>query len=298
MQVERAAAVGFIGLGTMGDPMARNLCHAGIPVVVWNRTANKAETLAAAGAVVAQDVGEVFAQAQTIILMLGTQEAVDTVLARGTPPFGTYVSSSTIVQMGTLPANYSLALAQEIEAAGGTYVEAPVSGSRGPAQAGQLVALTAGPAEAIERLVPLLQPMCRTVIPCGPVPQAMVLKIASNHLVYTMLVGLAETVHLARRQGVDPDLLLNLLSVGPMSSDLVRMKLPKLIASEFSAQASLATTAIGIEIVRDSARHSGAATPLCDACAVLVNEPMDLGLHDYDAIGVVRAIEARANESR
>lgn len=148
--------IGFIGLGSMGEPIALNLVKAGIPLLVWNRTPAKSGLLATAGAQVAASAADVFARAGIVILMLANDEAIDAVLARGDPDFASRVRDRTIVHMGTTAASYSRTLEADIRTAGGRYVEAPVSGSRKPAEAGQLVAMLAGDADAIGRVRPLL----------------------------------------------------------------------------------------------------------------------------------------------
>src|SRR5262245_29520574 len=135
----QAMRIGFIGLGIMGTPMALNLLRSGQPLIVWNRSADKAEPLRAAGAEVAASAGEVFTQADAIILMLATQAAIDDVLGRGSALFAERVRGRTLIHMGTTAPEYSRALESDIRAAGGFYVEAPVSGSRLPAEAGELV---------------------------------------------------------------------------------------------------------------------------------------------------------------
>src|ERR1700733_3933981 len=156
--------LGFIGLGVMGQPMALNLARAGTDLVVWTRSAERSEALRAAGAKVATSPAEIFSQARVVILMLADGAAIDSVLARGTPAFGGNVAQHTIVHMGTTSPEYSRGLEADILAAGGSYVEAPVSGSRKPAQAGQLVAMLAGERAAMDEVRPLLQPMCHETI--------------------------------------------------------------------------------------------------------------------------------------
>ena len=121
-------AVGFIGLGVMGTPMALNLARAGTPLVVWSRSHGSDDELRDAGARVAEHVDDVFATCRTVILMLANDAAIDGALARGTPGFAARVGGHTIVNMGTNAPEYSRALADDIAAASGRYVEAPVSG--------------------------------------------------------------------------------------------------------------------------------------------------------------------------
>jgi len=131
-----SVATGFIGLGTMGEPMALNLVKAGTPLTVWNRSASKCEALADAGAAVASGVGDLFARCPVVILMLADGAAIDAVLARGEPAFAKRVEGRTLINMATVQPGYSRALEADIRAAGGRYVEVPVSGSRKPAEGG------------------------------------------------------------------------------------------------------------------------------------------------------------------
>ena len=154
------AAVGFIGLGVMGQPMALNLARAGTSLVVWNRSTARSAPLRAAGAAVAASPEGVFASASVVILTLLDGDVTDAVLGRGTPAFASNVAGRTVVNMATTSPDYSIGLEADVRAAGGAYVEAPVSGSRGPAEAGELVALIAGERGAVDAVTPLLAPMC------------------------------------------------------------------------------------------------------------------------------------------
>ena len=289
-----AERVGFIGLGSMGGPMALNLVRAGTPLVVWNRTPDKAEALASAGAHAAASVSEVFEQAATVILMLSTSEAIDTVLGRGTPGFAGLVKDHMIVHMGTTSPSYSRGLAADLRAAGARYVEAPVSGSRKPAEAGQLVAMLAGEADAIEAVRPLLAPMCREVIACGPAPNALSMKLASNLFLIAMVTGLAEAVNYAGRQGLDLNQFVSLLGAGPLSSDLLRMKAPKLVSRDFTVQASVATLLDSLHLITDAAREANIPLPLIEVCRDLYTEASNLGLGGADIVAVLPAIERRS----
>jgi 3-hydroxyisobutyrate dehydrogenase len=285
--------IGFIGLGLMGQPMALNLARAGTPLMVWNRTAAKCQRLEAAGARVATDPAEVFAAADVVLLMLAGPEAIDQVLGRGTPGFPANVAGRTIVHMGTTAPSYSRGLEADVVAAGGRYVEAPVSGSRTPAEAGELVAMLAGDPAATRRVRPLLAPMCRDAVECGPVPNALRMKLAVNLYLITMVTGLAEAVHFADRHGLDLRLLVDVLDAGPMASGVSRVKAHKLLDHDFAAQAAAADVLMNNRLIAEAARESGVASPVLDACHELFAETVALGHGGADMVAVVRAIEAR-----
>ena len=286
--------MGFIGLGTMGEPMAMNLARAGVKLLVWNRSGAKCARLGAAGAAIAADLDELFAQCQTSVLMLADGAAIDAVLDRFGTAFATRVHGQLIVNMGTVPPAYSAALAAEIAAAGGRYVEAPVSGSRTPAEAGQLVAMVAGESEEVATVRALVGPMCRTSFACGPVPGALAMKLAVNTFLITMVTGLAEAAHFADRHGLDLGQFVAVLDAGPMASDVSRIKGAKLLAQDFSRQAGIADVLKNNRLVIDAAREANAASPLMDACLALYGETEAMGLAGDDMVAVIRAFERRA----
>ncbi len=285
--------MGFIGLGTMGEPMAINLVKAGVSLWVWNRSPAKCAILAEAGAHVAASPAELFARCEAVFLMLADGPATDAALARGTPAFRDRVRGRLVVHMATTSPGYSKGLEADVRAAGGRYVEAPVSGSRKPAEAGQLVAMLAGEPADVAEVRPLVAPMCRSAMECGPVPGALLMKLAVNIFLITLVTGLAEATHFAERHGLDLALLKAILDDGPMASDVSRIKSAKLAARDFSVQAAISNVLENNRLVAEAAREAGIASPLLDVCHALYAETRDLGLEGEDMVAVLRAIEGR-----
>ncbi|SCD30681.1 3-hydroxyisobutyrate dehydrogenase [Streptomyces sp. DvalAA-14] len=288
-----ATEVGFLGLGVMGRPMALNLARAGIPLTVWNRTSARCAPLRAAGASVARSPAEVFQRTDVVFVMLADETAIDTTLRRGTAEFAGYVGGRTIVHMGTTSPGYSQALEADVAAAGGSYVEAPVSGSRVPAERGELVAMLAGEEGAVGRVRPLLAPMCREAFVCGPAPNALLMKLSVNLFLITQVTGLTEAFHFAEQQGLDRGRFLEVLDAGPMSSGVSRMKAPKLLTRDFAVQAAALDVLKNNALIAEAARKSDVASPLLDACHALFAETVALGHADGDMIAVLHAFEAR-----
>lgn len=280
--------IGFLGLGVMGEPMARNLAGAGMPVVAWSRTR---KTIA--GVSPAASVADVFARARVVLVMLAGGEVIDEALGRGTDGFGALARDHVIVHMGTTSPGYSAGLEADIVAVGGRYVEAPVSGSRTPAEAGALVGMVAGEAEAVREVRPLLDPMCRAVVECGPVPQALLMKLSVNIFLITMATGLAESMNFAARQGLDLEVLRGVLDAGPMASDVSRVKAAKLVDRDFAVQASIRDVLMNNRLIAESAHAAGIPVPLLDACHALFGETFALGHGAEDMAAVIRALEAR-----
>ncbi|WP_413463967.1 NAD(P)-dependent oxidoreductase [Burkholderia sp. Z1] len=291
-------AVGFIGLGVMGTPMALNLARAGTALVVWSRSHGSDDALRDTGARVAERPDDVFAACRIVILMLANDTAIDTVLGRGTPDFGHRVAGHVIVNMGTTSPEYSRALADEIVASSGRYVEAPVSGSRKPAEAGQLVVMLAGAPDDVDAIRALVKPLCRDSFVCGDVPSALTMKLAVNLFLITMATGLTEATHFAQRHGIDLARFADVLNAGPMASDVSRVKLGKLVEQDFSVQAAITDVLKNARLVAESARSIGIASPLLDICHALYGEAEQAGHGSDDMVAVIRAIEQRTEDAR
>jgi 3-hydroxyisobutyrate dehydrogenase len=289
-------SVGFLGLGVMGRPMALNLVGTGTDLMVWNRTAPAVDDLVAAGATAAATPAEVFARCQVVIVMLANGEVVDAVLGRGTEAFA-MVRDRTLVHMGTTAAAYSQGLEADVRAAGGHYVEAPVSGSRGPAERAELVAMLAGDDDAVARVADVVRPMCREVVPCGAVPNALVTKLTVNLFLIATVTALAETFHFAERQGLDLEVVRRVLDAGQMASTVSRAKTPMLVSGEFPVQAGLSDVLYNARLVADRARESATAAPLIEECETLLEEAERLGHGGLDMAAVVKAIAARTGRA-
>jgi len=281
--------VGFIGLGVMGQPMALNLARAGTRPIVWNRTEARTGPVVAAGGRLADSPGDVLRRSDVVFLMLADEAAVDAVLGR--PP--AQLAGRIVVQMGTMSPEWSRGLEADVRAAGGVYVEAPVSGSRQPAEAGQLIGLLAGDPATLDTVRPLLSPMCRETVDCGPVPNGLLMKLAVNLYLITMVTGLAEAAHFATRNGLDLKRFAATLDAGPMASFVSRGKTAKLLADDYSVQAASRDVLKNNHLVAEAARRASIASPLLDVCHALFTETVSQGHGGEDMVAVLRAIEAR-----
>ncbi|WP_034217395.1 NAD(P)-dependent oxidoreductase [Actinoplanes subtropicus] len=272
-------ALGFLGLGVMGRPMAANLVAAGHDLVAWTRSG-----VPLAGAETASGPAEVFERAGIVFLMLANGEAIDSVI-------GPHVAGRIGVHMGTTSPEYSAGLGERIRGHGGRYVEAPVSGSKGPAEAGQLVAMLAGEEQDLAAVRPLMSPMCRQTFDCGPVPNALLMKLAVNTFLISMVTGLAEAFHFAEGHGLDPGTLRAVLDAGPMASYVSRGKAGMLAEREFPVQASIRDVHYNNRLIVEAAR---AGMPLLEVCRELFAEAEEQGHGAEDMAAVIRAMTARS----
>jgi 3-hydroxyisobutyrate dehydrogenase len=194
--------------------------------------------------------------------------------------------------MGTTSPEFSKALEQDIVAVGGRFIEGPVSGSRIPAEEGSLVAMLAGADDAVNEIKDLISPMCAHAFQCGPVPNALVTKLAVNHFLITMVTGLVEAAHFAQRHNLDLQQFSDIIACGPMASKVSTSKLQKITDADLSVQASLRDVLMNTELIYEAARRAGIASPLLDNCLYLYREADGLGLGGCDMISVLGSLEA------
>jgi 3-hydroxyisobutyrate dehydrogenase len=221
----------FLGTGIMGAPMARHLAQAGHEVTVYNRTADKARPLAEHGATVAEEpAAAAKGGADVVVTMLTDGEAVEDVMAEAAPALaeGTvWWQASTVGVSGT---EGLVALAEDH---GLTLVDAPVLGTRGPAEDGELVVLASGPAAARETLAPLFDAVGSKTIVLGDEPGAASrFKLVMNHWVLALTDSIAETIAFAEGVDLDPSLFLDAIAGGSLDVGYAHLKGPGMIAGE------------------------------------------------------------------
>lgn len=282
--------LGFIGLGVMGTPMAGHLARAGHAVLGWSRSGRNHEAARTAGVQPITQRQDVFDACGTILLMLANDEAIDSVLDRNTPTFPARVKGRLVINMGTSSAAYSQALGEQIRAAGGRYVEAPVSGSRVQAEAAQLVIMLAGDAADVAEASHLLAPLGRQCVACGQVPAALRMKLAVNLYLITLVTALGEAVHFAKVHGIALERFAEVLNAGPMASEVSRIKLDKMIREDFAVQASITDVLKNSGLVAGAAHEAGMQAPLIDASDALFARAQRMGLGGLDMAAVLQAI--------
>lgn len=290
--------VGFIGVGLMGEPMATNLVRAGHDVCVWNRSEPAAARLAALGARRAESPWQVISRSAATVVMLATEEVIDAVLRTRESRFADAIAGRGLVHMGTTSPDFSAALGESVRAAGGWYVEAPVSGSRAPAQAGQLVAMTAGDDARLDELSDVFAAMCRLVLRCGQPPSATRMKFAVNIYLIAVVTALAEAYHFAQAQELDLEVFADAIKSGQMASPIAGVKLDKLRHEDFSPQAAIPDVYRNNRLIAEAARQARLATPLLDVCHDLFRETAAGKFGGLDMIGVLRGIELRTDSIR
>jgi len=259
-----APVIAFLGTGRMGGPMAANLARGGFSVRVWNRTASRAEALEADGAVVAGSPAGAVRGATIVITMLADGPA--TGQAASGPDGLLAADPGTIwVQMATVGAGWTARLASMADAHGIVFVDAPVSGSEGPARAGQLVILASGPQQVQDVLAPVFGVLGRATAWQGPAGQGTLAKLVLNNWLADLTEATAETLSFARRLNLDPAGIVDLLQSTPLGAPYAVQKARSMLAGDFSPAFALKHALKDAELAAQAAQASGATLTLTSA---------------------------------
>ncbi|MBS1868468.1 MAG: 2-hydroxy-3-oxopropionate reductase [Actinobacteria bacterium] len=289
--------VGVIGLGIMGEPMARNLLRAGFPLVVWNRTPARADALVAEGARLVASPRTVAEQASIAITMLSDSpdvEAVyrapDGVLAG----LGATRDDTVLVDMSTIAPRVARELAAEAAERGAVLLDAPVSGGDVGAREGTLSIMVGGDAAALERARPALEALGSRITHVGGSGAGQVVKACNQIIVGLTLEALGEALVLGSKAGVEPAAIVEALGGGLAASRVLEVRGAKLLARDFAPGFKLDLHAKDLAIVLATARELGVALPGTALVAQLFQAEQSRGHGEADNSTLVRALERLA----
>lgn len=282
--------IAFLGLGTMGAPMAANLLAHGHALTVWNRTAARAQALVDKGAILAATPAAAAAGAELIITMLADPAARDAVMHGDAGVLSALTNGQLVIDMSTVDPAGTRRLAADVVARGGRFLDAPVSGTRKPAVEGKLLIIAGGDTDDVERVRPALTAMGR-VIHVGAVGQGMAMKLVLNGLGAHMMTGFAAVLVLGARQGLGAKVMLEVIQSGAFSSPLYAGKGPRIMARDFAPDFTLALMRKDQELVLQTARELGYAMPTERAIRDVLDAALADGLGDEDLCGVVQLFE-------
>lgn len=261
--------------GTMGFAMARNLAAAGFEVRAWNRSREKAEPLAQDGAEIADSPARAAGGAGVILTMLADADAVragaQDAFAGEIGPDALWLQMSTIGEQGT---EDCVKLARE---RGVTFIDAPVLGTKEPAEQGKLVIMASGPAEVRERLQPIFDAIGERSMWVGEAGAGTKLKLATNAWIVTVVEGSAETLAFAEGLGLDPELVLDAVKGGPLDLPYLQMKGKAMIEREFDPSFKLALAAKDASLVQEAAARHELDLPLL----ATIRERLEQGVPDH-----------------
>ena len=251
--------IGWIGLGNMGIPMAKNLLKAGFELTVYNRTAAKAAPLQELGASLAASPKELWKKADIVIKMVA-DDAASIQLHEG--PEGLLAGLSDqgagriVIDMSTVSPATTLRLAAQLADKGVEYLDAPVSGSVKPAEFGQLVIMAGGKKSVYEAAVPIFEKLGKASFYLGEQGSGNNAKLAINLFLSFTMQGLAEAVNFAREKGVAPAEMMAVVNESAVGSAFARLKTPNFVNDQYPAAFALKLMAKDLRLVKEQGMHS------------------------------------------
>ncbi|MFI0483600.1 NAD(P)-dependent oxidoreductase [Actinomadura sp. 9N215] len=282
-------AVAMLGTGIMGAAMARNLLKDGDRVTAWNRTRSRAEPLAGDGATVAGSPAEAVAGADVIITMLNDGETALSVLAQATPGLR---PGQVWAQMGTVGVEDVPRLAAFAAEHGLVFADAPVQGTKQPAEQGKLIVLAAGPEDARTVLDPVFDTVgARThwLDEDGASGAGTRLKLAAVSYAISLTSVIAESVALTKGLGLDPALFGEVVTGGPLDSVYLQVKMKAMLTDDFAPSFAVRNAEKNTRLIHDAAESAGVRVDVNDASGTRLRRVIEQGHGDEDMAATYRA---------
>jgi 3-hydroxyisobutyrate dehydrogenase len=277
--------IGWIGLGKMGIPMSQSLIKAGFPVIVYNRSKEKEESLKASGADVASSPAALIQQAEVVIIMVTDDKAIDDIFKGDNGLLGAGTSGKIIINMSTVSPAISKEMAAACEQQGNHYLDAPVSGSVKQAQEAQLVIMAGGDESIFEKAKPILEKIGRLALLVGGTGAGNTTKLVINTLLGIQAQGLAETFVFAQRNGIKNTDLMTLINNSALGSPFIKIKGEAIVNNNFNPMFSLSNIAKDLRL----AKNIGLSTPLGEV-AYQTFQDAEPALGGEDIIAVYKQI--------
>jgi 3-hydroxyisobutyrate dehydrogenase len=277
--------VAVLGTGTMGAPMARNVADAGIDVRVWNRDHARAEQT---GLEVAGTPADAVAGADAMLTMLADGDAVAEVAEQALPSLG---DDAVWLQMSTVGIAGNERLVKMADERGVAFVDAPVSGTKQPAEQGELVILASGPRDARERVKPVLDAVGAKTVDLGDAGEGTRMKLVLNAWLATLVDSLAETIAFAEAIDIDPRQFLQTIDGGPMGPAYAQLKGKMMVEREFPPSFSLNLMRKDARLVLEAAQRHDFDAPLMETVASVFDRAIAAGHGDDDMASAFCAYE-------
>ena len=285
----------FLGLGIMGAPMAANLARAGFEVVAWNRTAEKAQALAAEheGVLIAASPAEAAAAAGIVISMVPDTLEVEAVLLGDRGAVEGLPEGGLAIDMSTIAPTASRSIGRRLNERGAALLDAPVTGSRPKAEDGTLTIMAGGEEGQFERARPLLEAMGKLVLHVGPQGHGSMIKLINNTLSAVNAAALGEALVLGRAAGVDPHKMLEVVAAGSGESAMRALKAEAMLDHDFDPLFKLEHMLKDVRHCLAEARALGVEFSLAQAAERMYAQAAENGRGGSDFAAVVEVAEAR-----
>ncbi|HEY6011652.1 MAG TPA: NAD(P)-dependent oxidoreductase, partial [Nitrospirota bacterium] len=282
--------IGFIGTGIMGSRMASNLLKKGHELIVHNRTRNKADSLIKAGASWAATPAEAAKQVKLVITMLSTPDAVAATALGDNGLLQHLAPGSLWIDCSTVNPSFSKSMAKEAAERKIRFVDAPVAGSKIPAEQAQLLFFAGGEKADVDEARPLLEAMGKAVHHIGPTGMGTAMKMVNNLMLSQAMVAFSEALVLGESLGISRDTLFNTLQTSPVTAPFLMLKRKKIESGDFETEFPLQWMHKDMQLVLQTAYETGAALPAASAAKEVYALAIRKGLGELDFTAVYRVL--------
>lgn len=282
--------IAFLGLGIMGRPMATNLVKAGHEVCVWNRTARQHVD----GAKTAVSPADAARDAEVVWLCVADTAAVERVMFGSDGVEQVLHEGMIVVDSSTISPSATEKFAERIAAKGVQWVDAPVTGSKIGAENAQLIFIVGGTAEAVEFLQPLFKALGKSVIHIGGTGKGQAAKLCMNLQIAMIYEGFAEGMTLARKLGVEPQKMVELIQASMIRSGVVDYKIPFVLRKDYSPNFPLRLMHKDIHLLLDTAKEARVKLPALETVDEIYELSSEEGWDDLDYAATIQLLESWA----
>ncbi len=290
--------IGFIGIGLMGQHMARRILQGGYPLAVWNRTKEKAGPLVTAGAAWV-DSPRALAETSDVVVTMVTDSAASEQVACG--PDGVLAGARSgliLMDMSSITPETSRAIAGRAAGRGVMMLDAPVTGAPRVAAEGKLGIMVGGSRDIFERCLPILQTMGVKIVYAGANGMGTTLKLVNNLILGVAIHACAEALVLARKAGLDPQTVIDITSVGGARTGAMETRGPRMLRHDFTPHFSVNNMYKDLSNVVRLADECGVALPVASAAREILRAAKARGKGDLDSGAVVTVLEALAGSEQ
>jgi 3-hydroxyisobutyrate dehydrogenase-like beta-hydroxyacid dehydrogenase len=288
------AKLGFLGLGIMGRPMARNLIRAGHDVALWSHTQSKATDLATEGATACATPAAVAERSECVFLCVGDTRMAREVICGDAGLIDAQHRPLTIVDCSTVAPSASRQMAEQLAARRIDFLDAPCSGSKAGATNATLTFMVGGSQAVFERVRPWLEAMGKQLYYCGASGMGLQAKLSQNMILGGLLQAFNESFVLAAKAGVPPRLLLDIINNSAARSGMVSAKAPMVFERNFEPHFSVKWLEKDMDLMLQSAAEMNVPAPVTALSKQMLRAAMAQGYGEDDICGSIRVLEALA----
>lgn len=289
--------LGFIGLGIMGKPMVRNLLKAGYLPVVFNRSQPSIDELALEGAISAYSIKEVAEKCDVVITMLPDTPDVETIILGENGILSGAKEGLLLIDMSTISPVATRRISTELAKVSVKMLDAPVSGGDKGAIAGTLSIMVGGDAEDFEKAKPIFEAMGQTIVHCGPIGAGQTVKACNQIVVAIVIEAVSEALVLGSKAGVNPEIILQVLSGGLAQNRVMDLRGPTMIQHNFTPGFKAKLHRKDLNIILQTAQEYGVELPVSTLVEQMFTKLVENGKGDLDHSSLLTVIEDLSNHS-